>query len=401
MSTVPSNAAAFFYMALKPGGRRAVGMRQAPSIGALAQALRADNQVLLKTWRLPAWMAKQAELSVRDQLALNEQMAQLLTRGVPLVEALDVVAQSVKPGSRPRIVRLRDLVSAGSSFSDACGMVGGFDNVTRAVYRGAERSGDLGGAAKELAVSARRRLAVSGKAATLLLYPAIVLTISLCVAAFMMLFVVPMLADALSKADIKLPLFSQVVFGTSVWLRDHLSVVVGVVGLGLVGLIAGRNAIASGFRVLMRRLPLLRDVVVAQESARFFSVMGAMTKTGVPIAEALGVANQALSHPAMRKQLERLRTRLVEGGLLRLLIDEADTLPVATRRLMIASERSGDLETAFTTLATDMSEEVDRRSSRLLAILEPALIVMMFMIIGSLLMAVMIPMLTITSKIGV
>ena len=78
-----------------------------------------------------------------------------------------------------------------------------------------------------------------------------------------------------------------------------------------------------------------------------------------------GVANQALSHPVMRRQLERLRTRLIEGGLMRTLIDEVSSLPVATRRLLIAAERSGDLENAFHTLAGDMSDEVERSSARL------------------------------------
>lgn len=399
MSTASSQAA-FLYTSLKPGGGRGVGMRQAPSIGALAQSLRAENQVLLKTWQLPAWAAQEASLSVRDQLALNEQLAQLLTRGVPLVEALDVVAQSVKPASRPRIVRLRDQVAAGASFADTCRAVGGFDEVTVAVYRGAERTGELGNAARELALNARRRLAVSGKAATLMLYPAIVLSISVCVSAFMLLFVVPMLAEALEKADIKLPLYSRVVFGASVWLRERVMWVGVAAAVLVVSAVLGRGAMVRGFRGAMRKTPALRDVVIAQESARFFSVMAAMTRTGVPIGDALGVANQAIQHPKLRTQLDRLRSRLIEGGLLRLLIDEVDALPIATRRLMIASERSGDLETAFTTLAGDMADEVQRRSDRLLAVLEPALIVMMFLIIGSLLMAIMIPMLTITSRMG-
>ena len=67
---------------------------------------------------------------------------------------------------------------------------------------------------------------------------------------------------------------------------------------------------------------------------------------------------------------------------------------------MIASERSGDLEAAFNTLATDMAEDVQQRSDRLLAVLEPMLIVVMFLLIGSLLLAIMIPMLTITNSIG-
>lgn len=392
-------AQAFFYVAMKPGAGRRFGIRQAASAGALSQALRHESLLLVNSYKLPAWAARENELTIKDQAALNEQLGQLLTRGVPLVEALDVVSSTVKPAAKARVIRMRDLVASGSSFADACRTVGGFDNVTIAVYKGAERTGDLGGAAKELSVALRRRLAVSGKAATMMIYPCIVLGISLVVATLMMMVVVPMIGEGLSKSNIKLPVYSRVIMGAGMWMRDNASLVGMVVVAGLVALLIGRKFVLDAAQKLMRRLPIIRDVVLAQECARFFGVMGAMTRTGVPIADALGVANQAIGHPAMRRQLDRMRTKLIEGGLLRNLIEEVTTFPVATRRLLVAAERSGDLEHAFGTLATDMTDEVDRTSTRLLAVMEPALILLMFIIIGSLLLALLLPMLTISNNI--
>lgn len=392
--------AAFFYVALKPGGGKKLGMRQAGSVAALSQSLRIENLLLVNHYRLPSWAAREGTLSLQDQAALNEQLGQLLTRGVPLVEAMDVVAATVKPAAKARVMRMREMVAGGSSFADACRAVGGFDSVTVAVYRGAERTGDLGGAAKELALNARRRLAVQGKATTIMIYPMIVLSISLIVAALMMMVVVPMIAEGLRQApNMKLPVYSRVIFSIGEWMRDHATWVgLGVAG-ALIALVLGRAAVVNLFRLSMRRLPIIRDVVLAQECARFFSVMGAMTRTGVPIGDALGVANQAIGHPVMRRQLDRMRTRLIEGGLLRNLIEEVTTFPIATRRLLVAAERSGDLEHAFGTLAADMTEEVDRTSSRLLAVLQPALVILMFVIIGSLLLALLLPMLTISGSI--
>lgn len=390
---------AFLYVAVKPGGGRTMGMRQAGSLSALSQSLRRENLLLQKSYRLPAWAAKDNELTLKDQAALNEQLGQLLTRGVPLVEALDVVAATVKPASKPRVIRMRDLVSSGAGFAEACKQVGGFDNVTIAVYKGAERTGDLGGAAKELAVNARRRLAVSGKAATLMIYPVIVLSISLLVALLMMVVIVPMIGDGLAKSNIQIPRYSRIIMNTGKWMSQNLMILGILAAAVLAAALVARAAIGNLIRYLMRRLPMIRDVVICQESARFFSVMGAMTRTGVPIADALGVANQAIGHPGLRKQLERLRTRLIEGGLLKNLIEEVSLFPMATRRLLVAAERAGDLEHAFGTLASDMTEEVDRSSQRLLSILQPAMTIIMFVIIGSLLMALLLPMLTISGNI--
>ncbi|MBX3358184.1 MAG: type II secretion system F family protein [Phycisphaeraceae bacterium] len=384
----------FLYIAVRAGGRRKFGVRQARSASALAESLRRESLMLMKWWRLPAWAGQDSRLTLKDHEALNEQLAQLLSRGVPLVEALEVTASAVRPSAKGRIDRMKDLVASGSSFGDACKAVGGFDDVTIAVYRGAERTGDLAGAAKRLGETARRQLAVSGKAATLMIYPSIVLSISILIATGMLIGVVPLLGSRLSEMGIKLPLYSKIVMATGTWMQENLTLL-GLLAAGaIVAVLVLRARVGALIAKVVRTLPLIREVILAQEAARFFSTMAAMVRSGVQIAEALGVANQAVQHPKLRAQLERLRTRLISGGLLRTLIEEVDALPLATRRLLIASERSGDLENAFSTLAGDMADEVDRRSTRLLAALEPIMIVMMFLIIGSLLVSILLPLLT-------
>jgi type II secretory pathway component PulF len=322
----------------------------------------------------------------------------LLSRGVPLVEALEVTASAVGGHARPIIEKMRELVAAGAGFGDACQKVGAFDRVTVAVYRAAERTGDLAGAAKQLAITARRQLAVSGKAATLMIYPAIVLSISVVVVSVMMVAIVPRIGKAMAAMNAKLPWYTRAIMGLGEWMSQNALLLLGMVAALLVAAIVVRKAVVRTAARVSRKMPLLKDVVLAQESARFFSVMAAMTRSGVPLADALGVANEAVGHPELRKQLSTLRTRLIEGGVLRNLIEAVTVLPLATRRLLIAAERAGDMETAFDSLATDMSEETDRRATRLLAALEPLLIVVMFVLIGSILVAIMVPLMTAASQ---
>jgi len=392
-----STASGFFYLASKPTGGRSMGVRSAESERALAQMLRREKLILTRAWKLPASVTTDRPMLPRDQAAMNDQLAQLLSRGVPLVEALDVAGTVVSKHARPRVQKMKEKVGAGGSFSDACAAAGSFDEVTIAVYRAAERTGDLAGACQELAHSIRRRLSVRGKAVTLLIYPAIVLTISIIVGIVMLIFIVPTLLGDVAELGVDLPWFSRamLVFGNT--LREQWLIALAVVAAGLVGLVLGRGAIAKAFGRLSRALPLVGPVILAQESTRFFSVMGAMTRSGIPMADALGVASAAVSHAKLRKQLERLRTRLIEGGVLGRLISDVEALPVATRKLLVAAEKSGDLETAFSQLAADMAELVDTRTQRLLAFLEPLLSVGMVLFIGGMLLAIMIPMLSATS----
>jgi general secretion pathway protein F len=217
----------------------------------------------------------------------------------------------------------------------------------------------------------------------------------------MLTVIVPRIGAALKDMRMPLPWYSQAVMWLGAAMRANILWIGLGFGLLLIAAIVLRKAVLGAGDRLSRKVPLLRDVVLAQESARFFSVMAAMTRSGVPLADALGVANDAVGLPVLKKQLVNLRTKLIEGGVLRVLIENVAALPLATRRLLIAAERSGDLETAFDSLASDMADEVDRRASRLLAALEPLLIVGMFLIIGTILLSIMIPMITLTSRAGV
>lgn len=388
----------FLYLAAKADGSRRLGIRRADSERHLAEQLRRDRLVALRTWRMPAWAASAPRLRLKDHAELNTQLSQLLGRGVPLVEALDVTASAVSEGTRPIVRRMREMVASGSSFADACQAAGVFDRVTIAVYRAAERSGDLAGAAKTLAATAKRQLAISGKAATLMIYPAIVLSISIAVSVVMLAVIVPKIGEALERANAKLPAITRTLMTIGLFMRDHwMGLMLGLL-IVVTLLVMARKRIAEVLTVLSRRIPLLKDVVLAQESARFFTVMAAMARSGVPLSDALGTGSQAIGHPELRQQLTTLRARLVEGGVLRNLIDNVTVLSLPTRRLLIAAERSGDLESAFESLAADLVEETDRRSSRLLAALEPLLIILMFLMIGSLMLSVMGPLMKASSQ---
>lgn len=392
----------FFYQAATATGGRTMGIVRARDTSDLAAQLRTKKLIPLRSWALPAFGGDsgQAKVSLKDQAELHTQLAQLLTRGVPLVEALEVAQTAVSAPMRPRVAKIKELVSGGSSFADGIHSVGGFDPVSISVYRAAERTGDLGGAAKQLATTCRRQLAVRGKAFTLMLYPAIVLTISAIVSVGMMTAVVPRIIEGIRESVPKLPFFTELVYAVGVFMRDNALILGGLLLLGLGLVIVFRQAVLRLIGVMMTRLPLLRDVYMAQECARFFTVMSAMTRTGVVLADALAVAEGAISHVVLRSQMQKLRARLVEGGVLRVLIDQVTTLPIATRRLLIAAERSGDMQQAFETLAADMADEVDTRSARLLSVLEPILILVMFLMIGSLVLSIMIPMITISGRVS-
>jgi general secretion pathway protein F len=400
MSRVAASLSSFVFLAAKPTGGRTFGLRQARNERALAETLRRDKLVLLHTWQMPAFMTPRAKMRPKDHAEFNTQLSQLLSRGVPLIEALEVASTVVSSGSRPMIERMREEVAAGSSFADACRKVGAFDRVTISVYRAAERSGDLAGAAEQLATNIRRQLRVAGKAGTLMIYPAIVMAISVLAGTFMLTFIVPKIGTALMEANIELPTYTRVVLFLGLFLRDNAILVLAVVAVFVVGAFLARAAMGRVVAKIMRVLPGMKEVVLTQELSRFFTVMAAMSRSGIPLSDALGISVEAISHPRLRGDLAHLRTKLIEGGVLRTLLERVDSLPLATRRLLVAADRAGDLEQAFDSLADDMADTLDRKTERMLSALEPLLIVFMFLFIGSIVMSVMLPMIQLTGQVA-
>lgn len=398
---------AFLYLATRPEGGYRMGVVRGKDERHATSQLRKQRLTPVRTVGIPAAFGRidsGGEVPLKAQAELHLQLSQLTGRGVPLVEALDVVTESVTGHAQVCVQRVREMVSSGTGFAEACRKTQLFDVVTTAVYASAERTGDLAGAAKQLATTTRRQLALRGKVATLLMYPAVVASISLIVALFLLTYIVPKvgrtLESQLQSAGQGLPWYTQVLMVCGEFIRDNwLFFLIGVAILSVLGIVM-RVRVTKFFQALMHKIPVLKDVVLAQESARFFTVMAAMTRSGINLADALAVGANAINHKLLRHQLNTLRTKLIEGGVLRYLIDGVTALPIGTRKLMIAAERSGDLEQAFDTLGQDMAEELDRRTARLLALIEPGLIVMMAVLIGGMLLAIMVPMLTIASRMG-
>jgi type II secretory pathway component PulF len=289
-------------------------------------------------------------------------------------------------------------VAGGAMFADACARVGIVDPVTSAVYRAAERTGDLGGACAQIARTAERQVKVRSQAVTLMFYPIIVLGVSLLAGWGMLTFIVPMIGKSLSSMGSDLPWFTVALMTAGKAIRDNLGLFFMGVLAFIIAVIVLRKAVFAALWSVVRRLPGMRELVLAQETTRFFSVMAAMTRSGVTLADALVVGYRTVSHPKLRKELQTLQRKLVEGGALARLIEDVTALPLPVRKLLIAAERSGDLEQAFDGLADDMAEEVSRRSTRTLAMLEPGLIIFMFLMIGSMVLAIMLPLFTATAN---
>jgi general secretion pathway protein F len=390
----------YFFKAVTPTGGRKLGVRAAADEKILSRELSAESLLLLRAWALPQWVSATSQIPLKDQASMNEQLASLLSRGVPLIEALEVAQSVVGRRSQDRVRKLRDEVSGGASFADACATGGGFDDVAIAVYRASERTGDLEIAADRLARAASRRIKIREKTISLAIYPSVILTVGLFVVMGLLMFVVPRLNEVFETLGANLPFITRAILGTGVWMSTHMFAVVLIISAIVAIGVLGRRVIFSALDALLQLLPPVQRLRMTTESARFFSIMAAMSNAGVPLAEALGVSSKAVHNEQLRAQLEQLQKGLIEGGAWRTLVDDVTLLPLAVRKLLIAAERSGDLEEALEGISADQAARVDRDTDRMLAIMEPAILVGVFMIIAPIVLSIMLPLTQLSQGIG-
>ncbi|MHC4975999.1 MAG: type II secretion system F family protein [Planctomycetota bacterium] len=399
MAETQANKPYFFNAVTATGGRK-LGVRSATDEADLSRELSGESLLLLRAWALPQWATSSTSVPLKDQTALNEQLASLLSRGVPLIEALEVAQSVVSRQTQDRVRRLRDEVSGGASFANACASVGGFDDVAIAVYRASERTGDLEIAAARLASGAQRRMKIREKSISLAIYPSVILTVGIIVVMCLLMFVVPQLAQVFESFDNDLPILTDIILGAGVWMSANKLFVLGIVAGGLILGVVARRITLSLLAMVIRRIGPIRRLILTTESARFFSIMAAMSNAGVPLADALGVSSRAINDEKLREQVERLKQGLVEGGSWKTLVDDVTMLPLAVRKLLIAAERSGDLEEALEGISADLASRVDRDTDRMLAVLEPLILVFVFMLIAPIVVSILLPLSQISQGIG-
>lgn len=391
-------ASTFYYTAMKTSGSKAIGFRTAASRDKLSEQLKSDGLLLLSARRLPFSIGSDAtstsgsrnakRIPLKDEFALNEQLAVLVGRGVPLTESLEVVRGVVSKKSAPLVESIREQVLAGTSFADACAQTGSFDSIAVGVYKAAERSGDLAGAATRLATATKRRLAIRAKALTVTIYPSFIMLIAVFVLGGVLILLVPTLAEQIMQTGADLPLLSRIVFDTSLFLKGNLpSLLLGVAALLAIA-VGLRSSVGATARSVALKFKPTRELMRSAELSRFFAILAAMTRTGVPLADALQSANAAIAEPKLKHQLESLRDKLVQGSAFGRVVDEVDLLPIETRKLLIAAERSGDLDTAFDALAERLAELVDTSSARVLALLEPAIFLLIFVVLAPVILGI-------------
>ncbi len=388
----------FTYEALDSAGRKKRGEIEADSERGARQKLKSKQLIVRKLNAIEKHQkgkdsAGQAHLNSSETVLFLQQLATLTEAGMPLIEALSSMAEGMsRQQSRRAVFTIRKKVLEGGALADAL-RDQHFDEVICNMIAAGEETGQMEAVAARLAQLLEHRQALSQELLSATLYPAIILSFGIVVMLFLMAVVVPKMVAVFERSGGDLPTLTKVVIALSDFLRDHGGwLVVAIAALILGYKLVMRNLSAQEWRdAWLMRLPGISTLLITIDTARFSRTLGMLLSGGVPALAAMLIANQCWSLLPLKALGEDARESLREGESLAVALKKGGYIPTMATQLLAVGEQSGQLDSMLIRIADHYEKEVSRNLKRMLTIAEPLLVMFMAVGVGSLAMAILLP----------
>jgi general secretion pathway protein F len=334
-------------------------------------------------------------LSMQDLANLTGQLATLLAAGLPLVEALGLlIDQSETNELRSLLADVREQIREGRSFSAALEChPKTFSPVYIHMVRAGEASGALDHILSQLSEFLEAQAALQQKVTAAALYPALMLLVSLAVLAFLMTFVVPKITAVFADLHQVLPWPTRVLMGMSGFLAAYWWMLVGGVAVAAIGMHRQLNTPAGRARAdrFVLTLPVLGLLVRKVAIARFAGTLATMLSSGVQLLHALDVGKRVMNNAVLEEAVESARQNIREGESIAEPLKRSGHIPALVTHMITVGEKSGELEGMLRRVSHIYSRDVERLIAKLTSVLEPAMILLMGVIVFGIVLAILLP----------
>lgn len=341
-------------------------------------------------WRWPARRVKS------DPAGFSRQLATLLRAGVPLLQAFQVMGRSgCSAGQAALLERLKQDVAAGLGLADALQRhPQWFDGLYCNLVRVGEQSGTLDRQLEQLAGMLEQRQALLKRVRKAMLYPLLLLLTGLSVSAVLLLEVIPRFESLFAGFDAALPAFTQWVIDLSTGLGRHgplLLITLLVVALGMRQLYRQHAPARLWISCQVLRLPVFGRLLGQAALARFARSLATAYAAGVPLLDGLGTVARACGGELHERAILRLRQGMANGQGLHQAMAAEPLFPPLLVQLTAIGESSGTLDQMLEKAASLYEEQVSQALDQLTSLLEPAIVLVLGLLVGGLVVAMYLP----------
>lgn len=329
-----------------------------------------------------------------DFLILNQQFNTLVKAGLPILRALDLLAdRAASQKLRPILSQLRDRVREGKSLSEAVAEAGVFSKVYSTAILAGEKSGNLSGVLDYYITYQRVTTGVKKKIVATLVYPTILIAVSILILTYIVTVVIPKFAMLYRDLNVDLPAPTQLLIAVTVDYRYYVLGGVAALFLAALGVYLWSRTEDGGAVIdrLKFRLPVVGDTLLKFQVAQFSRTLSTLLAGGTPLVAGLQTASDALASKLVRGTVMRATQMVREGESLHSALASTRVMPDLALDMIEVGESSGALAPMLTSVAEFYEEEVSLRLSTLVSVIEPVLLIFMGLFVASILISLYLP----------
>jgi general secretion pathway protein F len=397
---------AYEYIALDARGKQKKGVLEADSVRQIRQLLRDQGLVPME---VDAAREQQStggfslanfgrRLGALDRVLFTRQLATLIAAGLPIEEALQAIAQQTeKQSMRSLVMAIRSKLLEGHSLaSSLTDYPGSFSHLYRSTIAAGEQSGFLDKVLENLATYEERQFESSRDVEMAMLYPVLLTLFAFGIVGALMVYVVPDMIGVLENMGQELPLSTRILISMSEFTQSYWWLILAVIAATVFGI---RFLLQQpGARLTWDRqklsLPLISRITRSANAARYANTLSILTSSGVPLVEAMNIAAEVVSNQWLKRRLADSTQRVSEGSSLRAALEGVGYFPPMLLHMVASGESSGELDSMLEKVAIYQQTEVERIVTTLVRLFEPAMLVVMAVLVMFIVMAILLPILT-------
>jgi len=331
----------------------------------------------------------------RDVAVFTRQLATMIDAGLPLVQALDILAkQEQNEVFRTVIDKVREDVERGSTFADALRRhPKAFDRLYVNLVVAGEESGNLDVILNRLATHIEKMENLKRKVRSALVYPSLIVTVAILVTIVLLVFVIPVFERLFSGVGMALPLPTQIVINVSKFTKANVPYL-------LLALIVAAVLLRRYYRTekgkrqidaVLLKLPIFGILIRKISIARFARTLATLITSGVPILDALDIVAATTGNKVVEEAIREGRAQIKEGETISQPLARSGVFPLMVTQMISVGETTGALDMMLTKVADFYEEEVDVAVANLSTMIEPLLIIFLGVVIGGLVVSMYLP----------
>ena len=336
------------------------------------------------------------KITPADIAIFARQLTTMMTAGVPLVQAFEIVANGLENKTmRSLILQVKTDVESGSNLANALAKhPNEFDNLFCSLVAAGEQSGTLESLLNEIATYKEKTEALKAKIKKAMFYPAAVLVVAFVVTSILLIFVVPQFESLFQGMGSDLPAFTQMVVNLSEMFQSWWYVIFGVIAgiaIGFAQLRKRSKAFAALIDRVTLKLPVVGDLVAKAATARFARTLSTMSSAGVPLVEAMDSVASTAGNTVYYNAIMRIKDEASTGQRLQVSMRQTGLFSGMVVQMVAIGEESGSLDEMLAKVADYYEQEVDNAVDSLTSLMEPAIMSFLGIVVGGLVIAMYLP----------